>query len=67
MYRSSSLDPDGSTDVDDGQPVPGDLPLDAAVGAAQLAGDLVQGEQQGVRDGRGGDAGVCCGLHVAPK
>lgn len=63
----AALDPDRSADVDDGQPMPGDLSFHAAAGAPQLAGDLVESEQQGAGNGPGRGAGVCSGLHVASK
>jgi hypothetical protein len=44
----AALHADRAADVYDSQPVAGDLPLEAASGAAQLTCGLVQGEQQGV-------------------
>jgi len=57
----------GATEVDDAEPVAGDVAFDASPRAAQLSGGLVEGEQQGVGCGRGQGAGVRCGLHVSPK
>lgn len=66
-FELAAFDPDRTAKVNHCKAVPGDLALDAASGAAQLAGGLVEGEQQGVGCGRGRGAGVCGGLHVAPK
>ena len=64
-FELAALDPHRAADIDDGEAASGDLPLDAASGAAQLAGGLVEGKKQG--DGCGRGAGVCGGLQVPPK
>ncbi len=66
-FEFPALHPDAAADVDDLEPVPGDLTLEAATCAAQLARGLIEGQQQGVGCGRGGGAGVCSGLHVGPR
>jgi hypothetical protein len=66
-FELPALDADRAADVDDGQAAAGDLAFDAAPRAAQLARGLVEGEQHGVGCGRGRGAGVCLGLHVAPR
>src|SRR4051812_12324820 len=66
-FELAALHPDRAADLDHSEPMPSNLTLEAAAGAAQLALGLIEGEQHRVGCGRGGDADVWSGLHVAPR